>query len=281
MPAHGKRRAFGQHFLHNQKVITTIVEKTHELAKANGCKALLEVGPGKGAITHPLIERFQREPFIQELILAERDENFVNLWKHELPTKADADLMAYKIRVEAGDFVQAADTAFLGTLPLMVVSNLPYSAGTAIVTRLALHYDKIPAMVLMFQAEVAQRLRAVPSTKPWGSLSIWIQNRWDVEKLVGVPPGAFTPPPDVDSEVVVFRARKAPRVDVSPENEEKWEALLRVCFTHRRKMLRSGLPKTGPWQNALELSGLDGTKRSEALSWEEWQKFFQAVISVQ
>ena len=276
MPAHGKRRALGQHFLKDQKVIQAIAEKTLELAGLNHCKTLLEIGPGKGAITRPLIKLLaeQKEPReIGEFILAERDPSFALTWRSE------ATKPIFPVRVEEGDFLNLEDQSFLGTTPLMVVSNLPYSAGTAIVNRLALHPTQIPAMVLMFQAEVAQRLRAEVGTKSWGSLSIWIQNRWDVKRLLAVPPGAFNPPPDVDSEVVVFTARPEPRIKIAPENEKDWDSLLRVCFAHRRKMLRSGLPKSGPWQDALAASQIDGTKRSEALTWGEWEKLFAAVIA--
>ena len=276
MPAHGKRRALGQHFLKDQKVIQAIAEKTLELAGLNHCKTLLEIGPGKGAITRPLIKLLaeQKEPReIGEFILAERDPSFALTWRSE------ATKPTFPIRVEEGDFLNLEDQGFLKTTPLMVVSNLPYSAGTAIVNRLALHPTQIPAMVLMFQAEVAQRLRAEVGTKSWGSLSIWIQNRWDVKRLLAVPPGAFNPPPDVDSEVVVFTARAEPRIKIAPENEKDWDSLLRVCFAHRRKMLRSGLPKSGPWQDALAISQIDGTKRSEALSWDEWERLFQATIA--
>jgi 16S rRNA (adenine1518-N6/adenine1519-N6)-dimethyltransferase len=154
-----------------------------------------------------------------------------------------------------------------------VVSNLPYSTGTAILDRLA--REEIPFMVLMFQAEVAQRLRAEPSTKAWGSLSIWLQNRWDVTRLCGVPPGAFSPPPDVDSEVVVLRRRAEPRVAV--KSEEAWEKLLKVSFAHRRKMLRGSLPP--PYKAALEKAEIDGTKRAEALGWDEWSRFLGALTS--
>jgi 16S rRNA (adenine1518-N6/adenine1519-N6)-dimethyltransferase len=133
----------------------------------------------------------------------------------------------------------------------------------------------------MFQAEVAYRLRAEPETKSWGSLSIWIQNRWDVTKLVFAPPGAFSPPPDVDSEVVVLKRRDEPRIKI-PEGaqyEEAWEKLLKSCFQHRRKMLRSGIAP-GIYRNALEASGVDGTKRAEALDWNEWGRLFEALLKL-
>ena len=134
-------------------------------------------------------------------------------------------------------------------------------------------------MVLMFQAEVAQRLRADPDTRAWGSLSIWIQNRWNVRKLISVKPGAFNPPPKVDSEVLVFERREQPRIQIpnDPKTEAQWESLLKATFSQRRKMLRSVLKPYPVLRNALELSQVDDTKRAEALSWEEWAKLWECL----
>jgi 16S rRNA (adenine1518-N6/adenine1519-N6)-dimethyltransferase len=260
MATRGKRRALGQHFLRDSRICERIAETAVEQARAHGCAALLEIGPGRGAITHPLRARAGE----LEFFVAERDPELVAHWRQEAPT----------LRVEAGDFLELPEERWLGRTPLAVVSNLPYSVGTAIATRLARHTDTIPVMVLMFQAEVAQRLRAEPGTKAWGSLSVWIQNRWDVTKLLSVPPGAFSPPPEVDSEVVILTRRKQPRVDVAPDAEEKWQTLLRLCFAHRRKMLRSGLPSDGPWRKALLTSSVNGTSRAEALNWDDWKDLF-------
>lgn len=274
----GKRRALGQHFLRDQTIADLIARTAVEQANEHGSVALMEIGPGKGAITRPIAEHLQKTPgAIREFFLAERDRDLVTYWQKEKSALPLSETL--KFRICPGDFLDLPEAEWLGRTPLAVASNLPYSAGTAIVVRLARQYRKIPVMVLMFQAEVAQRLRAEPSTKDWGSLSVWIQNRWDVRKLVTVKPGAFAPPPKVDSEVVVLTPRATPRVAVpeTPEAEARWDQLLKLCFAHRRKMLRSGLPSSGPWRNALEQSGLDGTKRAEALSWEEWQKLFEAV----
>jgi 16S rRNA (adenine1518-N6/adenine1519-N6)-dimethyltransferase len=279
-PAHGKRRALGQHFLKDRAIADQIAETAYQEALKSGCKSLLEVGPGRAAITDPLIDRLKAQgaqgKAAMPLLLCERDRELAEKWKERAVALRD---QGFALEVESADFLDLPESTWLQQLPLGVVSNLPYSAGTAILTRLAAHPEKIPVMVLMFQAEVARRLRAEPDTKSWGSLSIWIQNRWDVEKLLFVPPSAFAPPPDVDSEVVILRRRAAPRVAVPRDeaSEKRWEGLLRSAFAHRRKMLRSGLPPGSPERNALDAAGLDGTKRAEALSWEEWSRFFAAL----
>ncbi|MGZ3689444.1 MAG: 16S rRNA (adenine(1518)-N(6)/adenine(1519)-N(6))-dimethyltransferase RsmA [Bdellovibrionota bacterium] len=271
MPAHGKRRAFGQHFLRDRAICDQIAEAAIAGATKYGCKSLLEIGPGKGAITIPILERLKGAPEIQRFFVSERDEQFVADWK------------AAELEVEAGDFLDLPEERWLSAAPLAVASNLPYSAGTAIATRLAAHPEAIPFMVLMFQAEVAQRLRAETNTKSWGSLSVWIQNRWDVRKLVSVPPGAFVPRPEVNSEVVILERREHPRVPVArdPKSEALWEKLLKACFAHRRKMLRSGLSSSKLFQNSLERAAVDGTKRAEALQWEEWARLYDAALHLE
>jgi 16S rRNA (adenine1518-N6/adenine1519-N6)-dimethyltransferase len=277
MPTLGRRRALGQHFLRDRAVCDKIADAALGIARDHHCKALLEIGPGRGAITLPLIERVRATPEVQKFIVSERDPKLVTYWDEER-TKGAFDGIP-EVELAFGDFMELAESEWLGLTPLCVASNLPYSAGTAIVTRLARHPGPVAGMVLMFQAEVAKRLRAEPGTKAWGSLSVWIQNRWDVTKLVAVPPGAFSPPPEVDSEVVVIIPRSEPRVPVPPDSqsEARWESLLKQAFAHRRKMLRSGLPPSGPWRNALDAAQVDGTKRAEALSWEEWSRLERAL----
>jgi 16S rRNA (adenine1518-N6/adenine1519-N6)-dimethyltransferase len=273
MPARGKRRALGQHFLRDSGLIDRIVSSALELARETACRTLLEVGPGRGALTRPLLERLA--PPVERLLVCETDRELAERWR------AEKALHGGKLEVREGDFVQLPEKEWLAEGPLGVASNLPYSAATAILTRLARHAERIPFMVLMFQAEVAERLRALPDTKDWGSLSLWIQNRWDVTRFARVAPGAFSPPPEVDSEVVLLRRRSIPRIEVAAEHEDLWESLLRASFAHRRKMLRSGLPRSGVLRNALERSGVDGTRRAEALQWEDWHRLFQAALQAQ
>jgi 16S rRNA (adenine1518-N6/adenine1519-N6)-dimethyltransferase len=274
-PTLGRRRAYGQHFLKDRGVCTKIAETTFELVRSSGAKGLLEIGPGKGAITEPLIERLEQTPEIERFLICEKDRKFADYWNERAQEKP-------RMQILDGDFLEVDSETWLGTPPLVVVSNLPYSAGTAIFTRLAKHPEKIPAMVLMFQSEVAQRLRAERGTKDWGTLSLWTQNQWDVRKLIAVPPGAFWPPPKVQSEVVVLQPRKELRIPGTTGTHEKtWEGLLKACFQHRRKMLRAGLPKSGALRNALELSGVDDTKRAEALDWNEWERLYRALLKIQ
>jgi 16S rRNA (adenine1518-N6/adenine1519-N6)-dimethyltransferase len=250
------------------KVCTTIANRALEEARHFQAQALLEIGPGKGAITDHLLAANDRPP----IRIVEKDYAFAKNWREKIGPNGPVEVLE-------ADFTDLQAEQWLKEERLVVASNLPYSAGTAIFTLLAKQWLRIPAMVLMFQKEVAERLIARPSTPDRGSLSVWTQNLWDVERLINVPPRAFRPPPEVDSTVVVCRARSAPRVPGTAEGAgaELWQKLIKLAFTHRRKMLRSGLPSTGPWKGALEKSGIDPTLRPEALDWPEWEKLFAAL----
>jgi 16S rRNA (adenine1518-N6/adenine1519-N6)-dimethyltransferase len=265
MPASPRRKAFGQHFLRDTKVITKIVEKTCELYHQTHSQTLLEIGPGKGALTLPILE--SRSKF-NRMILVEKDRAIANEWI-TLENQ-------HALEVHSADFLDLEPTHYLSTSPITVVSNLPYSAGTAILLELLPHTDLIPAMILMFQKEVAERLYAKPKGKAWGSLSLHVQNLWEVEKLISVSPSAFIPPPDVDSEVVVLMPRAKPLIEGSTEHSKAWDQLLRAAFTHRRKMLRSAVPKV--YFEALIRAGIDPTLRSDALTWEQWEAWMAALI---
>jgi 16S rRNA (adenine1518-N6/adenine1519-N6)-dimethyltransferase len=277
MVAHGKRRALGQHFLIDPTICSAIAECCLKEATENGCKSLLEIGPGKGALTHEILNRLHPSLPLEHFLVVEKDRKLGEDWAQQFSERAPSDQPGIHLSVRVSDFLTLSDTEWQQTPPLAIVSNLPYSSGTAIFTRLAAHPESISTMVLMFQAEVAQRIRAQASTKSRGSLSVWTQNLWEVERLLEVPPRAFSPPPLVQSEVILLRKRSTPRIPWTTEKEDAklWESFLKICFSQKRKMLRSLLP----WKSALEASGVNGTLRAEALDWEDWEKLYLAVRS--
>jgi 16S rRNA (adenine1518-N6/adenine1519-N6)-dimethyltransferase len=252
-----KRKAFGQHFLCDDRIINGIVDAAMNAVERNPDHALLEVGPGRGAITRPLLNRL---PLDRTFWVAERDRVLIEFWKPESRIN----------RLLEGDFLAHSDEELKSLGKMVVVSNLPYSAGTAIVVRLCEMADQIPEMILMFQAEVAKRLYADPSTPDRGSLSLYIQNEWDVKRLLVVKPEAFNPPPKVMSEVVVLTKRAIPHIALPDQSaRDLWNQLLKTAFQHRRKMLRANLAGTR-WKAALDQSGVDPTLRAEALEWKDW-----------
>lgn len=270
MPASPRRKALGQHFLRDANITARIADTVAEHARATGCQALLEIGPGRGAITEPLIERLDLMPRIQKFMMVEKDARLAGDWRIKTA-------LYPRLGIEEGDFLELDEAKWLIGKPLAVASNLPYSVGTAILDRLARRHAEIPFMVLMFQAEVAARLRAEPDSRSWGSLSIWIQNRWQVTKILHAPPGAFHPPPDVDSEVVLLTRRAQPLIAMTLEQEPHFEKLVKAGFAHRRKMLRSCLATQPEYKAALERAGIDPTLRAEALGWDDWRNWFAAL----
>jgi 16S rRNA (adenine1518-N6/adenine1519-N6)-dimethyltransferase len=260
------RQRLGQHFLTDTRLCEKIVNELFEMMKSTNSENLLEIGPGKGALTLPIIDRISD---LKSFTVVEKDYDLSDHWFQEIKKFPQMKLVS-------GDFLDVSEDTWKKD-NLCVISNLPYSAGTAILNRLAAHPKQIKGMVLMFQQEVAERLKAKSGTKEWGSLSIWIQNQWEVTSVQVVPKGAFTPPPKVTSEVIKLVPRKEPIVNVS--DEALWEKLLKASFAHRRKMLRSGLSGQPHFKKALESAGIDPTKRAEALGWDEWKSFYQSALS--
>jgi 16S rRNA (adenine1518-N6/adenine1519-N6)-dimethyltransferase len=135
--------------------------------------------------------------------------------------------------------------------------------------------SQISEMVLMFQAEVAKRLYSGASTPDRGSLSLYIQNEWNVERLFVVKPSAFNPPPKVMSEVVKLTRRETPMIDVSlPQRRAAFNSLLKQSFKQRRKMMRGNLAGSA-WQTAFDEAGIDFKMRAEALEWKDWVAIWQ------
>ncbi len=264
-----KQKAFGQHFLSDEGVIQEIIHAAEVSLTRNQQSALLEIGPGKGAMTRPLIQLLQKEGLSRRFYVSERDRDLIDYWK---PESSIHELLE-------GDFLNITDETLDRLGKLVVVSNLPYSAGTAIVVRLAERASQVQEMVLMFQAEVAKRLYAKASTPDRGSLSLYIQNEWQIDKLISVKPGSFTPPPQVMSEVVRLVRRSESYIPVKQEDQRTaWNDLLKQAFKQRRKMLKGNFSGTA-WQEAFLKSGVDPTKRAESLEWEEWVKIWRSRFS--
>ncbi len=261
--AFNKQKAFGQNFLNDQAVISTIVERAIQALQRFPEASLLEIGPGKGALTLELLKHVLPST---RYYVAERDRDLVSEWKRE-PRLAG---------VIEGDFVQTAESTMQQTGKTVVVSNLPYSAGTAIVVLLSEMKSQVEEMILMFQSEVAKRIYSGPSTPDRGSLSLYIQNDWDIEKVLTVRPESFSPPPKVMSEVIRLVKRKAPWIALnSPEDRAAWNDLLKTAFRQRRKMLKGNFKATA-WENAFLKSEIDPTKRAESLEWSDWVKLWKS-----
>jgi 16S rRNA (adenine1518-N6/adenine1519-N6)-dimethyltransferase len=233
------RKRFGQHFLHDPGVLKRIVEA---VAPAAG-EPLIEIGPGQGALTRPLLER------IGHLTAIEIDRDLAANLAREFPpdrlTLVSADVLDFDFSV----------------LPsgLRIVGNLPYNISTPILFHLAQFADRVRDMHFMLQKEIVQRMVAKHSTPDYGRLSVMLQTRFTMHKLFNVSPGAFTPPPKVDSAVV----RLVPLQEKMKFDAEILEKVVREAFSARRKTLRNALPLE---PRDYEELGIDPKLRPENLS---------------
>ncbi len=167
-----RRHRLGQHFLRDDKVVHSIAAESQELFDQVKGDTVLEIGPGDGALTDSLIEAFGTK-----LSVCEKDLHLIKHWKDRWKERLPEGLKFLE-----GDFLDLPEALWLSNSRLCVVSNLPYSAASAIVLRLVKHRPKygtpegpgVVSMILMFQAEVAKRLYAEPDSDHWGSLSIAI-----------------------------------------------------------------------------------------------------------
>ncbi len=273
-----RRQLLGQHFLRDRDVITRIANAAETLLIETGVRGMLEIGPGKGALTHELVA----QKIWERWTLVEKDHEFAA----ELTRQCEEWTRAHPQRpwrVVSGDFLDLPGEA-LEQNPSVVVSNLPYSSGTPILLKLAEAGARYPAMVLMFQKEVAQRIAAPARDSHRGSLSLHVQNLYDVDWFLDVPPRAFVPPPKVDSAVLILRRRptaQLPQSQFSPEADKLWQELLRTAFAQRRKMLRSGLGAKARGKAILAGSGVDPTLRPEALEWPQWSALFDSALRIE
>ena len=239
------RKRFGQHFLHDPAIIRRIVDAIAPTPVAR----LVEIGPGRGALTGLLLERSGTLDVIEidrDLVAALHER-----YAHES-----------RLRVHSGDVLDVDFCALAAGTPLRLIGNLPYNISTPLLFHIYAHAHCVETMVFMVQKEVAARLAADPDTEDYGRLSVMIQWRFDVEKLFDVGPGAFQPPPQVESSVVRLTPR-APRIPL--HDTERFALIVQRAFGQRRKTLRNalrdivGLP-------AFERAGVDPQRRAETLS---------------
>ena len=244
---HTARKRFGQHFLTDGAVIDDIVDAIDPKPG----QALVEIGPGLGAMTNPLVARCAR------LTVIELDRDLAaRLRKRPELDVVESDVL----KVDFG----ALATQF--GAKLRVVGNLPYNISTPILFHLLDAVEHIEDQHFMLQKEVVQRMAAGPGGKDYGRLSVMLQWRYDIESVLDVPPEAFEPPPRVDSAVV----RMQPLREVPPLDAGLLEELVAVAFSQRRKLLRNTL---GRWLEQRGFSGeFDVQRRAEEVPVAEYQR---------
>ena len=248
---HQARKRFGQHFLTDSAIIDAIVRAIDPRPG----QALVEIGPGLGAMTQPLLERAGR------LTVVELDRDLAARLRQK------PGLEVIESDVLKVDFGLLADQ--LGRLK--VVGNLPYNISSPILFHLLPWADRVTDQVFMLQKEVVDRMAAGPGSKTYGRLSVMLQWRYDIESIIDVPPEAFDPPPQVDSAVV----RMLPLPDFATIDAARFETMVAVAFSQRRKLLRHTL---GRWLDEQRFEGqFDVQRRAEEVPVAEFVALAQAL----
>jgi 16S rRNA (adenine1518-N6/adenine1519-N6)-dimethyltransferase len=247
MKGHVARKRFGQNFLVDRGIINAIVSAINPARQ----DTVVEIGPGLGALTEPLLER------IDHLHVVEIDRDLIaRLKKQHRPER---------LSVHEGDAL-AFDFASIGS-QLRLVGNLPYNISTPLLFHLADYAEQVHDMHFMLQKEVVERMVALPGDSEFSRISVMLQYRFYLEWLIDVPPESFDPAPKVQSAVV--RLIPKPAAELTARSHDKLAAVVLAAFSQRRKMLRNTLKSTlgDAGFNAL---GIDPTCRAEDISVEDY-----------
>jgi 16S rRNA (adenine1518-N6/adenine1519-N6)-dimethyltransferase len=257
----------GQNFLRDPQAIQRIAASLGDLSS----RTVVEIGPGKGAITELLATR------AKQLIAIELDRELAwNLGERFSPEKNIQNVTVTRQDVLAFDFEKAASDA---GQPLLVVGNLPYYITSPILLRLAANARSLDRAVLMVQREVADRVTARPGSRDYGLLTVTLQLYGSSEPLFTLPPEAFVPPPEVHS--TVFRWTLAPRFQQLSIEEAPFILFLKQSFAQKRKTLTNNLRAAGKPSEiiaeAFAATKISPQIRAEAMSLEELASLWRAV----
>ncbi len=271
------KKSWGQCFLHDPAVIQRIAEAadlsmeeaaeetTAEKAEETAGEIVVEIGAGLGALTHALAARAGR------VICIERDRDMVRVLREEFASQPQVE-----IREENAltfDFSQFGS-------PVPVVGNLPYNISSPLIFHLLDQRQHIRSATLMLQSEVAARIVADPGTKAYGVPSVLCQQVAEARLCFGVSSGAFTPRPRVESAVIQLQMRAQPLVEAE---EPLFTRVVKAAFQYRRKTLKRALGQTFPAaavQEALAQANIDGTRRGETLTIEEYGILTRALSAI-
>lgn len=251
---HQPRKRFGQHFLSDKDIINKIINVINP-----GDETILEIGPGTGALTIPLLTR------AGSLHVLEVDRDLVQIICEKC--NGAGQLHIYCNDALEFDLQQVSDNK------IKVVGNLPYNISTPLIFHLLGQIEHISEMLFMLQDEVVDRMCAVTGTKAYGRLSVMVQSQCEVTKLFRVLPQAFTPPPKVTSAVVRIMPRIQPVADI--RDRTAFSIIVRECFNQRRKTLRNAL-KNLLAEDQIKQLGIDPRLRPENLHISDFAKLANA-----
>ncbi len=241
---HRVRKRFGQNFLHDQTVIQRIIDTINPQEHDH----IIEIGPGKGALTSPLLS------CVEKLNVIEIDKDLAAALRTNFGDEK-------RLIIQETDALNLDFNSFDHT-DLRIVGNLPYNISTPILFHLLKYRERIKDMTFMLQKEVVDRICANSGNKQYGRLSIMLQYYCDVESLFVVKPGAFTPIPKVDSAIIKLTPFQHPRYELS--DHESFKIIVRESFSQRRKTIRNALRKYLD-ESVIRKAGIAPENRAENL----------------
>lgn len=257
---HLKHR-LGQNFLISPGVVRAIAQAA-ELGEGT---PVIEIGPGIGTLTQALARTGA------EVTAFEIDETLAPVLAHTMEPYPN-------VRILYQDVLKADLETVLGDRTWHAAANLPYYITTPILLYLIQKVAPISLFVFMMQKEVAERIMAEPGTKAYGALTLAVQYYCTVERVMDIPPTAFVPRPAVTSTVLKMRRREAPAVAVS--DETAFFQLIKMGFGQRRKIFANAMKNGGILEalgvQILERAGVDGKRRGETFSMEEYARLANA-----
>ncbi len=250
---HKARKRFGQNFLVDEQIIGDIVAAIRPEPDDN----MVEIGPGLGALTRPLLKK------LNHLHVVEIDRDIVARLENDYPQGQPKS----KLTIHAQDAL-TFDFARLDT-PLRIVGNLPYNISSPLLFHCAVYAGRIRDMHFMLQNEVVERMIAAPSTPEYGRLSVMLQYRFSMEKLLDVMPQSFRPAPKVNSAIV--RMIPLASGEIMLRNEQRYAEIVSAAFGQRRKTLRNTLRAYFSEVDFQKL-GIDAQLRAENLAVSEFAR---------
>lgn len=257
------KKSLGQNFMVDPSVLRSIVQA----AEVDNDTAVIEIGPGIGALTEQIAKRAAR------VLALEIDQRLLPVLAETLADYANVSVIHQDVL--KADLPALVDQYFRPCHKISVVANLPYYITTPIIFHLLESGVPFQHVVVMMQKEVAERITAKPGTKAYGSLSIVVQYKAEASVIKRVPKTVFVPQPNVESAVVKFVLRKEPLVRV--RNEPFFFQLVRACFTQRRKTLLNNIrtfyaKRISKEELIVRLkdAGVDPQRRAETLTIEEF-----------
>jgi len=243
------KKKFGQNFLVDQYFISRIIKEINPKEVNN----ILEIGPGKGAITQPILKK------INHISVVEIDPDMIKILKHKINPK-NISILAEDILGIKDDFFKKFNK---------IIGNLPYYIATEIILKLTKIYNSSSELYFMVQKEVAERITAKPSNKSFGRLSVILQYYFDTELLFEIPPEAFSPQPKITSAFIRLIRKK--RVSLKVIDKDSFEKIVKVAFSQKRKTIKNNFKNILFEKDFFNLE-ISPKIRSEALTIDQFIK---------